>query len=78
MPDSIFNQVADLLSCERCEIFKNTFFIEHLRWLLLIIISSSSREFREETFCKTSFLHITLAQSKQFIDNGIRWYFLIV
>ena len=22
-------------SCEFCEIFKNTFFIEHLRWLLL-------------------------------------------
>ena len=25
--------------CEFCEISKNTFFIEHLRWLLLIVIS---------------------------------------
>ena len=24
-----------VFSCEFCEIFKNTFFIEHLRWLLL-------------------------------------------
>ena len=26
-----------LFSCELCEIFKNTFFIEHLRWLLLVV-----------------------------------------
>ena len=27
-----------MFSCEFCEIFKNTFFIEHLRWLLLILL----------------------------------------
>ena len=27
--------LAQVLSCEFCEFFKNTFFIEHLRWLLL-------------------------------------------
>ena len=26
---------ANVLSCEYCEIFKNSFFIEHLGWLLL-------------------------------------------
>ena len=30
-----FNKVAWQFSCEFCEIFKNTFSIEHLRWLLL-------------------------------------------
>ena len=25
-----------MFSCEFCEVFKNTFFIEHLWWLLLI------------------------------------------
>ena len=27
--------LAQVFSCEFCEIFKNTFFIKHLRWLLL-------------------------------------------
>ena len=27
-----------MLSCQFCEIFKSTFFIEHLRWLLLPIL----------------------------------------
>ena len=27
--------IAQMFSCEFCEIFKNTFFTEHLRWLLL-------------------------------------------
>ena len=27
--------LAQVFSCEFCEISKNTFFIEHLRWLLL-------------------------------------------
>ena len=30
MPESLFKQ-----SCRLCEIFKNTFFIEHFRWLPL-------------------------------------------
>ena len=29
--------LAQVFSCEFCEIFKNTFFIEHLQWLLLTI-----------------------------------------
>ena len=33
-----FNKVASLrYSCEFCEFFKNTFFIEHLWWLLLAL-----------------------------------------
>ena len=28
-----------VFSCEFCEIFKNTFFIEQLRWLLLKFIT---------------------------------------
>ena len=49
LPKSVFNKVAGLrlgtlfkketlaqaFSCEFCEIFNSTFFIEHLRWLLL-------------------------------------------
>ena len=38
--ESFFNKVVTLkclFSCEYCEIFKNRFFIEHLRWLLLLI-----------------------------------------
>ena len=29
--------LAQVFSCELCEIFKNTFFTEHLSWLLQII-----------------------------------------
>ena len=29
--------LVQVFSCEFCEIFKNTFFTEHLRWLLLYI-----------------------------------------
>ena len=29
--------LAQLLSCEFCKIFKNTFFLEHLRWLFVNI-----------------------------------------
>ena len=29
--------LTQVLSCEFCEIFKNNFFIEHLRWLLLLL-----------------------------------------
>ena len=30
------NKESHWLSCEYCEIFKNTFFTEQLRWLLLL------------------------------------------
>ena len=34
--ESLYNKVAGLqLSCEYCKIFKNSFFIKHIRWLLL-------------------------------------------
>ena len=52
MLEPLFNKVAGLkaynfikkspqpkCSCEYCEIFKNSFFIEHLWWLLLVSIS---------------------------------------
>ena len=31
--------LSQVFSCEICEIFKNTFFIEHLWWLLLLLHS---------------------------------------
>ena len=34
---------TQMFSCEFCEIFKNTFFIEHLRWLLLYIMEYWSK-----------------------------------
>ena len=52
MPESLFNidvagtcsfikneTLAQVFSCEFCEIFKNTFFIEQLSWLLLFLNS---------------------------------------
>ena len=32
----IFTEKYLCLACEFCEIFKNTFFVEQLRWLLLV------------------------------------------
>ena len=42
MLESLFNKEIketprQMFSCEICEIFKNIFFIEHLRWLLLTL-----------------------------------------
>ena len=34
--------VAQVFSCELCEIFMNTFFTEHLRWLLLDVNSEKT------------------------------------
>ena len=48
MPESLFlinlqawgsETLAQVLSWEFCKIFKNNFFIEHLRWLLLPVIT---------------------------------------
>ena len=33
--------LVQVFCCEFCEISKNTFFTEHLRWLLLIMIPTS-------------------------------------
>ena len=30
--------MAQVFSCEFCDMFKNTFFIEHLQWLLLLLV----------------------------------------
>ena len=44
--ESLFNKVdskdtkeapTQLFFCEYCEIFKNTFYTEHVRWLLLLL-----------------------------------------
>ena len=43
--------LAQVYSCECCEIFKNIFFIKHLRWLLLCI---------NKTFPTTLFLSTNL------------------
>ena len=37
--------LAQVFSCGFCEIFKNTFFIEHLRWLLLLLVLNFIRNF---------------------------------
>ena len=40
-----FNRVAGLkqvFSCEFCEVFKDTFFIEHFWWLLLYVLFQAS------------------------------------
>ena len=33
--DREFNTPTQVFSCEHCQIFKNSFFIQYLRWLLL-------------------------------------------
>ena len=40
---------TQVFSCEYCEIFKNTSFIEHLRWLLLELLF---RELTLKTTCE--------------------------
>ena len=53
LPESLFYKASGLqlykketlaqaLSCEFCETFKNTFFIEYLRWLFLSMDSSNT------------------------------------
>ena len=44
-----------MFSCEYCEIFKNSIFIEHLRWLLLDLFLASGSS-RLEMFCKKGVL----------------------
>ena len=49
VPESLFKESCSLrrdsgtqlLACEYCDIFKNTFFTEHLRWLPLVKLESS-------------------------------------
>ena len=39
------NTLAQVLSFEFCDISQDTFFIEHLRWLLLLIVTICSVAF---------------------------------
>ena len=39
MLESLFNIIANFFPCEFCKTFKDTFFSEQLRWLLLIILN---------------------------------------
>ena len=39
-PATLKETPAKVLSCEYCKIFKNSFFIEHFRWLLLPFTST--------------------------------------
>ena len=36
-PATLFETLAPFFFCKLCKISKNTFFIEHLRWLLLTV-----------------------------------------
>ena len=45
--------LAQVLSCELCEISKNTFFKEHLRWLLLLWSKAEIRCSKIEAKIKT-------------------------
>ena len=64
--------LAQVLSCEFCEIFENTFFIEHLCWLLLkdrddllfCVIGSPP-----QMFFKTGVLKGTVMQIKKALIN---------
>ena len=44
-----------MLSCEFCEIFKNTFFIEHIWWLLLKLIQVMLPKYMTTLFDKVGF-----------------------
>ena len=45
-----------LFSCKFCEIFKSTFFIEHLRWLLWKIAGRDSQNIDEVLHCSRLFV----------------------
>ena len=57
--ESLFDKVAGLkvnttqmFSCEYCEIFKNNYFIEHLRLLLLKFITINAKiDLEDHLFC---------------------------
>ena len=49
---NIKETLAQMFSCEFCEILKNTFFIEHLRWLLLNKMSRGNMKEWETPFTR--------------------------
>ena len=40
---------TQVFSCENCEIFKNSFFIEHLLWLILNLSCLSNKRLSQNT-----------------------------
>ena len=50
--------LAQVFSCEFCEISKNTFFTEHLRWLLLKRLSKGIVSLEVTIFTKNSILNV--------------------
>ena len=52
--------LAQLFSCKFCEIFKNTFSTEHLRWLLLQVV---------EDFCSTEMVLIGIKEIIKIIQK---------
>ena len=48
--------LEQMFSCEFCEISKNTFFIEHLWWLLLVLESNDKKRFFKALASPTNFL----------------------
>ena len=62
--------LAQVFSCEFCEISKNTFFTEHLRWLLLDLVQFVLRHFTYTDFNKKFFWNIQFNYTK-FLGNQI-------
>ena len=67
--------LAQVLSCEFCEIFKDTFFIEHLWWLLFCNYNTTTHWFKKFT------LHSNLLRKSQLHNNyshhALNKYFLL-
>ena len=60
--------LAQVLSCEFCEIFKSTFFTEHLWWLLLKSLSNKCHGHLN------SFFFISIHNKFVYVKNIIRFY----
>ena len=68
-----------VFSCQFCEIFKNTFFIEHLQWLLLYMIhfppynNKKASSFKEKPFksvmIKSSFQNFVANAGKHLCER---------
>ena len=72
MPESLFNKaaketLAQVFSCELCEISKNTFFMQHLCWLLLNVehsVKKSQDVLHKDKMCCTD----EIAAAKEFLE----------
>ena len=60
--------LAQVFSCEICEIVKNAFFTEHLRWLLLKSkVNNVSKMFRKISFIYKQKRNVESEKLKKFI-----------